>query len=72
MYYPYLRGRQNELLCLRELLEQDYLSQYIVPVIEPVRYNSTLFTTLSAFIEKERKIILICNPQAGRYEELPV
>ena len=27
MYYPYLRGRQNELLCLRELLENDVIGK---------------------------------------------
>ena len=26
MYFPYLRGRQNELLCLRELLDAGKLS----------------------------------------------
>lgn len=34
MYYPYLRGRQNELLCLRELLENDVIGKKIVPIIE--------------------------------------
>ena len=43
MYFPYLRGRQNELLCLRELLEARVLIDKIVPIIEPVRFNSTLF-----------------------------
>lgn len=33
MYFPYLRGRQNELLCLRELLDRNKLSDTIVPVI---------------------------------------
>ena len=27
MYFPYLRGRQNELLCLRELLDAGNLVQ---------------------------------------------
>lgn len=47
MYYPYLRGRQNELLSIRELLENDKLNSKIVPVIEPVRFNATFFLTLS-------------------------
>ena len=53
MYFPYLRGRQNELLCLRELLEVDRLYSTIIPIIEPVRCNSTFFTTL--------KNVLQCN-----------
>ena len=37
MYFPYLRGRQFELVALRELLELDLISEKIVPVIEPVK-----------------------------------
>lgn len=69
MYYPYLRGRQNELLCIRELLENGKLSKKIVPIIEPVRYNSTFFSTLSKFIELDRKIILIHNPKVGSFNK---
>lgn len=67
MYYPYFRGRQNELLCLRELLENNKLSENIVPVIEPVRFNSTLFITLEKFEEFNRNIILIRNPKVGKF-----
>lgn len=69
MYYPYLRGRQNELLCIRELLETGNLSNQIIPVIEPVRFNSTFFSTVAKFIEKERSIIIIRNPKVGHYME---
>lgn len=68
MYYPYLRGRQNELLCLRELLNKNELSKKIIPVIEPVRFNSTFFSTLSAFLEKKRRVIIIQNPSVGSFE----
>lgn len=74
MYFPYLRGRQNELLCLRELLEADRLYSTIVPIIEPVRCNSTFFTTIKKFVEADRKIIIIMNPKVGKfgsdYEEM--
>ena len=65
MYFPYLRGRQNELLCLRELLEAEKLGEKIVPIIEPVRFNSTLFSTLTKFIDMHRNIIIIVNPKLG-------
>lgn len=65
MYYPYLRGRQNELLCLRELLEKDKLSDKVTPVIEPVKCTSTFFSTIKKFIEKDRSVIVIVNPQVG-------
>ncbi len=67
MYFPYLRGRQNELLCLRELLETNRLYDTIIPIIEPVRCNSTFFATLTKFIEADRKIIIIKNPKVGKF-----
>ena len=74
MYFPYLRGRQNELLCLRELLETDRLYYSIIPIIEPVRCSSTFFMTIKKFAEADRKIIIIMNPKVGKfgsdYEEM--
>ena len=69
MYYPYLRGRQNELLCVRELLENNRLSRKIVPIIEPVRFNATFFSTLSKFIDAKREIVLIHNPKVGSFNK---
>lgn len=69
MYFPYLRGRQNELLCLRELLLSNKLSKAIIPVIEPVHFNSTFILTLKYFMEKERRIIVISNPKVGNFRE---
>lgn len=68
MYFPYLRGRQNELLCLRELLEVNKLYDTVIPIIEPVRYNSTFFTTITKFIEANKKIIIIENPKVGKFK----
>lgn len=67
MYFPYLRGRQNELLCLRELVDNDLLSSHIIPIIEPVRYSNTLFSTIKKFIAANKDIILIRNPRVGNY-----
>jgi len=30
MYFPYLRGRQSELLAIRALLENDRLSEQVI------------------------------------------
>lgn len=38
MYFPYLRGRQFELIALRELIENNLIGNHIYPVIEPVNY----------------------------------
>ena len=51
MYFPYLRGRQNELLCLRELLDTGKLSLKVIPIIEPVKFSSTFFSTITKFVE---------------------
>lgn len=67
MYFPYLRGRQNELLCLRELLSAGKLSTKIIPIIEPVKFSSTFFSTLTKFIEMNHKVIIIKNPKVGSF-----
>lgn len=68
MYFPYLRGRQNELLCLRELLQQGKLYEKVIPIIEPVRFNSTFLTTVQKFIDANRKLVIIRNPKVGSFE----
>ena len=69
MYFPYFRGRQNELLCLRELLQANKLNEKVIPIIEPVRFNSTFLTTVQKFIESNRKIVIIRNPKVGSFEK---
>ncbi|MBS4219045.1 sce7725 family protein [Bacillus sp. FJAT-49711] len=66
MYFPYLRGKQFELIAIRELVENDLINDNVVPIIEPVKLTSTLKITLNRFIEKERKIVLILNPQISK------
>ncbi len=34
MYFPYLRGRQFELIALRELVENQLIGNHICPVID--------------------------------------
>lgn len=67
MYFPYLRGRQFELIALRELLEKGLLHQNVVPIIEPVKLSSTLNKTLSRFIEMRRTLAIVHNPQVGSF-----
>ena len=69
MYFPYLRGRQNELLCLRELLDAGKLSSKVIPIIEPVKFSSTLFSTLIKFIEMGHQVIVIRNPEVGSFRK---
>lgn len=67
MYFPYLRGRQFELLALKELVSKDLLSKNILPIIEPIKLSSTLINTLEEFVNKNKKIGIIVNPIVGNF-----
>lgn len=69
MYFPYLRGRQFEVIAIRELLENDLISKKIVPVVEPVKLSSTLIKTMKKFIENDRDLIIIHNPIVGSFSK---
>ena len=42
MYFPYFRGRQYELLALRELVQNGLLGDSVLPVVEPIKITPTL------------------------------
>jgi hypothetical protein len=67
MYFPYLRGRQFELICLRELLQKKLIGENILPVIEPVKLSSTLIRTINEFSENNQKLAIILNPDVGSF-----
>ena len=68
MYYPYLRGRQYELIGLRELCEKNKL-QNIIPVIEPVKTSPTLLRLLKTFYDSKKEFIFIKNPSVGTFQK---
>lgn len=67
MYYPYFRGKQFDLIALRELSENGLLSQKIHPIIEPVKDSSALKKTVLQFEKAQQSFTLIENPQAGEF-----
>lgn len=67
MYFPYIRGRQYELLALKELVKKEKMSKHIMPIIEPVKLSSTLIKTIEEFIKAKRKVCIICNPEVGSF-----
>ncbi len=67
MYFPYLRGRQFELIALRELAEKGVLSSRITPIIEPVKLSSTLIKTIEVYGANNKKIAIITNPKVGSF-----
>jgi hypothetical protein len=66
MYYPYLRGKQFELILLRD--NAAFLTENeIHPIIEPVKTNfSSLTRAMEALNNKNVSYTLIINPCAGQ------
>lgn len=65
MYYPYFRGKQYELIAIRENAER-MAHAAIIPIIEPVKQNvSGLRRALEALVEYNIRFVLIVNPQCG-------
>lgn len=67
MYFPILRGRQFELLALRECVNRGVLSNQVIPIVEPVKVSSTFTKTVDSFIKACKSIAVICNPQVGSW-----
>ncbi len=66
MYYPYIRGKQFELIVMRD--NAQFLAENnIHPIIEPVKNNFTaLIRTMNALNKANAHFTLIVNPLAGQ------
>lgn len=71
MYFPYFRGRQYELLALKELAMRKLISSSVIPVIEPVKLIPALNNSLIAFQRASLPIGLIINPNVGDLTDEP-
>lgn len=68
MYFPYLRGKQYELILLRENSKLLQKSGFI-PIIEPVKKNlGGLTKTAKALIEADCPFIFVINPVHGAFK----
>jgi len=67
MYFPYFRGRQYELLALRELAQKGLLGKSIIPIIEPVKATTTFDQTLKTYKETNTQVAVIFNPAVGDF-----
>lgn len=67
MYFPYVRGRQYELLALRDLATNNLISDNVIPIIEPVRLSPTLINVMAEFIKIQHPIAIILNPAIGTF-----
>ena len=66
-YYPLLRGKQNEMVALREMAEGIVSNGNVVPILEAVNSNPTTQKSIDLFIEKSMPFLFICNPRHGKF-----
>lgn len=67
MYYPFLRGKQYELITLRETAEI-LASRGFVPIVEPVKESlASLRKTLDTLVRHQVEVIVIANPCHGDF-----
>src|ERR1019366_4249569 len=67
-YFPFLRGKLNELMALRHLAEEIAESGQIIPIIEPVRNNPSTRISIDQFTQATMPFLLICNPRYGDFK----
>ena len=66
-YFPFLRGKQNELMALRELAHEIAEHGSIIPIIEPVNRNATTRISLDRYIEVSMPFLFVSNPVYGDF-----
>ncbi len=65
MYFPYLRGKQNELAALKEVVSRLKVDK-VYPVVEPVKSNTKpLLKTISILNDNGMIPHIIVNPEVG-------
>ena len=71
MYFPYMRGKQYELITIREqatLIAEGGFPPIITPVREQIR---GLQKTLAAMQEANGRVVVIVNPEHGDLTDNP-
>ncbi|CUV65321.1 Putative ATP-binding protein [Sulfurovum sp. enrichment culture clone C5] len=72
MYHPYLRGKQNELILLRENAKL-LSSTGMIPIIEPVKTNlAPLEKAIESLMDENVSFVLIINPRHGELKNNPL
>lgn len=67
MYFPYLRGKQYELLALRDLVSLPLDKDKIIPIVEPVKSLKSVTTALEMLKPIDVRIQLLVNPMYGDF-----
>ncbi len=61
MYYPFLRGKREELAAISESISIIKDSKNIIPIIEPMNLNSYTKSFFKTILEEQIKLLLIIN-----------
>ena len=73
MYCPYLRGKQFELLALREFSGEFANNGKIVPIVEPVKKQvNGLNSAVTTMLENGIKFAIVLNPGDGDFKHTTV
>lgn len=71
MYYPYLRGKQFELIAIREFVSQNPKKGLVIPIIEPVKSSlNSLTMAVEAMQNNDFKFALVLNPSDGDFRRV--
>ena len=69
MYFPFIRGKQYDLLAIRDLCPLFSLNgnkNLISPIIEPVNLSSTFDSTILGLAASDVNFSIIINPKVGK------
>ncbi len=70
MYFPYLRGKQYELLALKDFSQISPNNAKIIPVIEPVKSQvNGLNSALEVLRDNAMRFAVILNPKDGDFKK---
>lgn len=68
IYHPYFRGKQNELVCIRDCAELISIADFR-PIIEPVKSTTgSLIRCLEELTDKNAGFLLVANPYFGDFK----
>lgn len=66
-YFPFLRGKQNELIAVRDLAAMIVGNGRVIPIIDPVNANSATRISIEHFINGGMSFLFVCNPIHGSF-----
>jgi len=67
VYYPYLRGKQYELIALRELVQRKLINENITPILEPIKVSPSLMIFMETYAEVGKSFGIVQNPEYGSF-----